>query len=335
MIFGTFTVVSVGFGLIIYAATTPIHMDEYFFIRVSKQLPAMATTADWVRKDKPELLETFSAYPERFDDRLALSYDQPIRAHPPAPAMVAYPLVKLTDNIALLRMLSIAIVGVIGYVIYRLLKRRVGYRLALTGMLIPLFSFNLLGGLVWFYRDSFMFLFFFLTWYFIEVKPSKWRWLTAILLVNSKFGIGLLLLLPLLFRDRKLAYASLSILPFWLGTVAVTGNPFYLLEQWQVQGSIMSYHVSQVVLPNFWNLAITWGLIPYALLTLPCLKLIRREPAIVSFYLIILVYAFGTGWTEYLVASIIYSGVLAFPLVLHHFLGERVDAVLARTIRLV
>ena len=306
-------------------------MDEYFFIQVSGQLPAMATTSDWVRNDKPELLKTFAAYPEQFDNRLALSYDQPIRAHPPAPAMVAYPLVKLTENIALLRIVSIAIVGVIGYIVYRLLERRVGKNLALTGLLIPLFCSNLLGGLVWFYRDTFMFLFFFLTWYFIEVKPSKWRWLTAILLVNSKFGIGLLLLLSLLFRDRKLAYASLSFLPFWLGTVAVTGNPFYLLEQWQVQGSIMSYHVSQYVLPNFWHLAIAWGLIPYALVTLPCLKLIRREPAIVSFYLIILAYAFGSGWTEYLVASIIYSGMLTFPLVLHHFVGEKAEAVLART----
>lgn len=326
-------------GIMMYEANlhSPMWMDEYVFYRLSSNLPQYNVTSDWFYDSRPELMNPDS---ERFNaeerETFRIIYDTPIYPHTPLATVLVFPAVKvlniLADNGAIshiedsftkdrsesmtgiLRIIPICLFFASMWLAYKTIKKKdVGSNIAFT--FVPLVVCSaLLSGTTWFYWDSFMFFFFTLTLYLVE-KNSKWAYVTACCLVNTKMFLGIMFLVPFLFKNKKMGLAALSIIPFYLTTAIVTGNLFYPFTHYLAQLEIHNAFYTGWRLSQLVYIVKTWGIIPYLVLTASTLFYIRKYPVYASFWVLTVFYgiAFGTG--IYQIAGLLYSGVLVVPLI--------------------
>jgi hypothetical protein len=315
--------------------TVPMWQDEYVFYRLTSQLPNMAVTSDWFYNDNPKTLVPSSSFPVDRRELFSLIYDMPIYSHSPLANYLVYPVVKIVNLFAdkgiipsiedtqalnkaeaiavILRVVPISLFTASMVVIFKLMQMKVG-ALAYLFSIPILASKGLLAGSYYFYWDAFMWFFFVLSLYLMERK-NKWAYLTACCLVNTKIVIGMVLLIPLIIKNRKMVYPALSIIPFYLATVIITGNPFYIITHLIPQTSQYAW------IYRYWTMGIVWnfGLVYYVLLTLPIVFWIKKYPVYVATYLISLWYAWGFGIAPDKMSAMLYSGAIVFPLLCHEY----------------
>jgi hypothetical protein len=311
----------------------PMWQDEYVFYRITSQLPNTSVTTEWFYKDNPKTLIPSEGFPVDRQDLFHKIYDMPIYMHSPLANYIVYPIVKGANYLAdkgiiphiedsnelhlqepmtmILRIIPILLMCVSMFFIYKLLKLKIGNEAYLYS--IPVFvSINLLGGMYNFYWDCFMWFFFILTLYLMERK-SKWAYLTSCFMVNTKFVIGLALLIPLIIKNKKMVLPALSIIPFYIATVVITHDPFYIITHLFPQTSQYSW------MYMFWTNNIIWhnGLLIFAVLTVPIFYYYKKYPEYVVLFVIVLLYAFGLGISLEKISSLLYVGALVFPLVMY------------------
>jgi len=311
----------------------PMWQDEYVFYRITSQLPNLEVTTDWFYVDNPKTLTPSDGFPVDRKELFHIIYDMPIYMHSPLANYISYPIVRVVNLMAdngtlpriensnelhvqepitlILRLVSIVLFCLSMWLIYKLLKRKIGDYAYLYS--IPIFvSINLLGGIYNFYWDAFMLFFFVLTLYLMERK-SKWAYLTGCFLVNTKLVIGIALLIPLIIKNKKMAFTLLSLIPFYIATVVVTHDPLYLIHHLFPQTSQYSW------MYMFWTNNIIWhnGLILFAILTIPIFYYAKKYPEYIATFVILLFYAFGLGVSLEKISSLLYIGALVFPLFIY------------------
>lgn len=337
------------FGVIMtmWSFKTPICTDEYEFYKLSSNLPSYSSTADWFLKDRPSMLN-FSVPWSTEEQSKAFHqvYDAQIYPHTPLMPIAMYPLVKSLNTLAdkgviptiesqpgyptdksqpmsaetitkVLRFVPIILFLFSMYLIYRITRNKVGsvayfFAVALAA------CYQLLMGAYLFYWDVFMMFFFVLTLY-LQQKTSKWAYLTACLMVNTKMFIPMLFLIPLMVKDWKMVFAGFSILPFYFVTWAVTGQPFYVFTHYLNQLGIHDY-VYQVYNFKDWALILTGLGIPlFALMTLPLFKYAKKYPEYIALFIVGCLYAFSSGLALTHMSTLLYVGAMVFPLVVYEY----------------
>lgn len=334
------------------SARMPITLDEYTFYRLAGQFPNYSTTSQWFYKDEPNLIPNKAVISEAwYTQALHLQYDTPIFVHLPLPIILMSPIVKglnaLADNGVLphiegnytkgkaetmtfiLRLIPIALIVASMWLIFNLLWKKVG-NYAYLFAVVPAASQVLMTGSFLFYWDVFMMFFFVLTLYLAE-KNSKWQYVAACCLVNTKIFIGVLMLLPLLIKNWRLVFSVLAMIPFYIATVVVTGQPFYLLThylaQMGVHNWVYEYWVSQGIWNYVWNLGVPF----YVLLSLPIVFFWKKYPVYSAFWVAGTLYAWGSGLGITHLSTVIYIGALSFPFVAYELkLIERIKLLLGQ-----
>jgi len=193
---------------------------------------------------------------------------------------------------------------------------------------------QLLGGGLWLYYDCFMWLFFTLSLWIIDVKPqSRWLYISLVAMLLSK-ETGLVLLIPLLlayyFKTCSIRSTTLRTLPLlaffaWYGYVwAVTGDAFYLWHHWTVlrYGSINTDYLVYYLL--------NWGGVLFLLLTLPGLiASIRHKEywAFLVLYCIAFWYGISGNFVPYQMFATLFAGTVFAVLTARLMFSKRlVDA---------
>jgi len=227
----------------------------------------------------------------------------------------------------ILRLIPMALFAASLWLIFKLMCRKVGKSAYLFAVPIALTTLILIGNYL-FYWDAFMMFFFALTLYLMEMKPEgKWHYLTACLLVNTKIFLGIAFLLPLVVlaftRKRegqwtsafKMCLPALSILPFYIATVVVTGEPLYVFTHYIAQIPIHRFSYSFLTWPDSLFLYTSLGIPFFLILTLPILRYFKKYPAYAVFWILAMFYAWGTGLGITHMSTMPYIGALTFPLV--------------------
>lgn len=333
---GLFTVIMIADQI-----RVPMWQDEYVFYRITKELPSTATTSDWFYKDNPKTL-----YPSDVWDTLgvhldrpkifALTYNTPMYVHIPLANYLMWPLVKVMDTLAdkgiiahiednqdrnqnievmtmVFRLVPIGLFLASMWLIYLILSRRIG-KYALF-MVIPIMaSMRLLDGIPYFYWDCFMLFFFVLTFY-LQERGSKWAYLTACLMVNTKITIGLLLLIPFIIRDRKMILPAFSLIIYYIGTIIVTHDWLWIFRH--LLSTTSNYAYTYV----FWNnrLILNLGLFFCALFTIPIFWYIKKYPQFVAGWILTFIYAWGVGLAIDKMSAMLYGSALVFPFIAYEF----------------
>jgi len=323
------------------AIRLPMWMDEYVFYRITSQLPSTATTIDWFYEDNPKVLYYTFKYPNlamgSMEDRKQIqrnNYDTPAYVHIPLANYLMYPLVRGVNFLAdegviphiedtesrdsaepitiILRIVPIILFMASMWLIFRLLHHKVGASAYL--FFVPgLFSIQGVYMQYTFYWDSFMWFFLILTLYLMETRPnSKWVFIAACCLANTKQVAGLLLLIPLAIQNRKIILAALSTLPYYIATGLIAHDFFWIFNFMFAKGqpaySWIYYHFNTSIIGRS-------GVIYYGIMTLPIFAFIRKYPAYVGIWIIMTAYAWGIGAGADKLAVMIYAGALIFPLV--------------------
>lgn len=332
------------------ALRSPIWMDEYIFYRLSSGLPDYSTSADWIFEDRPELLIPSVDW-EDLDRKEAftIAYETPVFPHTPLPAILAWPVVRTLDLLAdkgvidhiegsynessaetitfVLRLIPIALFAVSMWMIHKMLKARVGLSAYCLSMPIAA-SLLILFGTYMFYWDAFLSFFFILTLYLMETKPnSKWQYLAACCLVNTKMFIGIFFLIPLIVKGLKqgswkgglkMALPALSILPFYITTVVVTHDPLYVFTHFLDQGYLWTYSYDITYLSSpmtafatLWNLGMPF----YLAMTVPILWYFKKYPVEATYWIVTMAYAWCAGAAYTHLPCLHYSGALVWPLI--------------------
>lgn len=323
-----------------YSERTPMGMDEYLFYRLAGQAPDYSASKDWFYEDRPELIEDVREWEDYdLDKALSTSYDSPIFRHSPLPVYIVAPLVKglnfladkgyinqVEDDFALgqvegitriLRLFMLGLSLFSFWLIYRLVKSKIGNYAFLAFVPIGV-CYLILSGIATIYWDVFIMFFFVLTLYLMETKPnSKWWYLTACCLVNTKMYIGLLFLIPLILKNRKAALAALSIIPYWIATWCIIGDPFWLFTSYVAGSWTYPYVYSSVVLSGVWVLVADTNLWIYGLLMITGLTLWKQYPVYVVFWVLSIIVGLGLGMTFWTMSAMLYSGALLFPFIVH------------------
>ncbi len=227
----------------------------------------------------------------------------------------------------ILRLITIGLFAASMYLIFKLLWLKVG-NYAYLFSIVPAASSMLLSGAMLFYWDAFMVFFFVLTLYLMETRPnSKWQYVTACCLVNTKIFVGIAFLLPLFLKNKKIALTALAIVPFWLATWVVIGEPFYLGTHYLVQRGVHDYVYTVWVANGLWNYMWNLGVPFFAILTVPILIYFWEYPVYVAFWLVATFYAWASGLGLTHLSTAVYIGALSFPIVAYKLrLIDRVKA---------
>jgi len=340
----------------------PMWVDEYAFYRLASQFPDYSSTKDWFFEDRPEMLTASIDWEECStdqDEAFHRTYDTPIYVHPPFCVMLMVPLVRglnvLADNDVIphiedepgyfsvdpediselraefmtnvLRIIPMVLFAVSLLLIYKLMRYKVGKNALFLAVPIAA-SAVVLSGNYLFYWDAFMMFFFVSTLYLMEMKPkSKWKYVIACFLVNTKIFIGIAFLLPLVilaFTQKKekrwtnafkMCLPALSIIPFYIVTLVITGDPIYWITRYilQIPGHNIVYTLWSWP-EGLWTL-VSFGVPFYLIMTAPIMWYFKKYPAYAIFWLLTTLYAWGSGLGITHVSTIMYSGAITFPLV--------------------
>ena len=237
--------------------------DSYVFTRLTKSLPSYSTSSSWIRVDRPDLHWEEDHIPDTiFED----AYETPIWVHPPLPNYLTWPLVQLTENTKILKLLPIILFTLALFFLYKAYKDRLKlWQMLVCFTPIPILTVGLYG-VPYFYYDMFMGFFFALTVYLI-FKGSKWKYLTACLMVLSKTP-AFALIVPLVLlqyhleykgdwrealrRSWKMLLPALTLAPYLLATWIISDNPFYIIDHWYTMSYYTRLHYN-VFLSENWS----------------------------------------------------------------------------------
>lgn len=318
--------------------SSPLWMDEYVFYRITSELPSTATSDSWLWVDNPKTTYNSDSWDKSIDrhDAFARIYNTPIYVHIPIVNYIVYPFVKLANYLADngiiehiednqnyeqnaetmtigFRVIPLVLFIVTLWIVFLILQNKTGNYVYLY--FAPLLASSaILTAVPYFYWDSFMWFFMVLTLY-LQEKKSKWVYVTGCLLVNTKITIGLLLLLPFIIKNRKMVFCALSLVPFYLATVFINQDIFWIFTH--LSGTTGAY--SWVY--SFWTNNYIWvfGIPFYAIITLPILFYFKKYPVYASLYLITIIYGWGLGIASTKMVGMLISGALVFPLWAYEF----------------
>jgi hypothetical protein len=206
----------------------------------------------------------------------------------------------------------------------------------------------MLYGAFLFYWDVFMMFFFALTLYLMEVKPnSKWKYVTACCLVNTKMFLGIAFLFPLFLKaffdglktgwkfplpGWKMALPILSIIPFYAYATYVTGDFLYFWKHYSAQVPLHDFIYTLNSPLDYFLILLNLGMFWFVPMTAPIIFFIKKYPTYVVFWVMSMIYAWATGLGITHTATMIYSGSLVFPLVAYEFkLKDRIVHFIQRT----
>ena len=230
---------------------------------------------------------------------------------------------RAEDITNILRIIPILLCASSLWLMYKTIEHKVGTN-------IYLFSISIVAGIMLsmgvylFYWDVFMIFFFALTLYLMEVKPnSKWKYVTACCLVNTKMFLGIAFLAPLVVKaikdnwrtSWKMMLPVLSIIPFYIATVVVTGDPIYFWTHYVDQIPIHTVIYGEFTLLSYLNTFVGLGLPIILLMTAPIVWCWKKYPEYVLLLVITFVYIWGGGLSTTHTSTMIYVTVLIFPLV--------------------
>jgi hypothetical protein len=230
---------------------------------------------------------------------------------------------------AILRIIPMILFAISIFLIFKLLFKKVGLNAILFAF--PMIIFRAaLSGTYLFYWDAFMMFFFVLTLYLMETRPnSKWYYLTACLMINTKMFIPMIFLIPLIIKgftiSKKTGWMmflpAFSILPFYLTSAFVAKDLFYPF----------THYLATVWIHNFMYVLVDplhhpdMSFIVFLVMTVPLLFMVKRYPVYAAFMLLALIYGLGTGLGVTHLSTLIYAGALALPLIAGRFrLVERI-----------
>jgi hypothetical protein len=139
--------------------------------------------------------------------------------------------------------------------------------------------------------------------------------------------LGMVFLIPIFVKafvdDRKNCWKMLlpllSILPFYIATVLVTGDPWYLLSHYSAQVPIHNYIYTLNTPKDYLNILLNLGMPLYLIMTLPIFAHIKRHLPYVVFFVLAMTYAWATGLGLTHTTTMVYAGALIFPLVAGDF----------------
>lgn len=257
----------------------PEWSEETVTIKLAEQLPDYSTSSDWVKG--------YDFYFTAPKDVVEVEYTMPTWHHPPLVSALLWPFVRITQDVYLLRGITMALF--LGAIILVYLSMRKQTKMAIAFLPVILLFPRFFRGGVYLYHDAFMVFFFALTWYLVTRK-SNWKYLAACALVLTKTP-AVLFLIPLVLKDKnwKLFLPALTLIP------------------WYVAGSISNRDV--MWLPHHWMdirnaAAPTWGerynsqiwpyLKGYLALTVPVVLVVKKYYAELT--LLLLVLALNYGW---------------------------------------
>jgi len=337
-------------------------MDEYVFYRLSSDLPKYSTTADWFIVDRPAILNPSIDWTDKgLDQRTALRlvYDTPIYTHTPLAPILVWPFVKIMNVLAdkgvikhleqedgytskadsdnkllqaeditkVLRFIPILLFIASMGMIFKLMYRKVGIYACLFAMPVATGAAMMAGNYL-FYWDAFMMFFFVLTLYIMEVHPnSKWKYVTACCLINTKLFIGFVFLAPLVVHALvtnwrtgwKMALPALAIVPHYLMTVWVTKDWLYVVTHYTAQIPIHDFMYTLATPLEWLATLLGFGMPFYLAMTVPILFLWRKYPAYTTLYILGMSYAWGTGLGITHMSTLPYVGALVWPLVAYEW----------------
>ena len=326
-----------GSSLVVGAKTDPLWQDEYVFYRITQELPSTSTSDTWFWIDNPKTTYNSEVWDDKKIDRhdvFARIYNTPIYVHSPIWNYVCYPIVKTMDYLAdkgiishieenqdkkqpaetmtvVFRIIPICLFIVTMWFVFMILWQKVGVY-AYYYFIPMLASSAILSCVPYFYWDMFMWLLVVMTIYFQE-RNSKWVYVTGCLLVNTKIAIGLLLLIPFIIKNKKMILCAFSLIPFYLATVFITGDIFWILTH--LGGTTGAY--SWVY--SFWDNSLIriLGLPFYAICTLPILFYFKKYPVYCVLLLIAIFYGWGFGISTNKMVGMLIFGGLACSLLLY------------------
>ena len=338
------------------SSRSPMWMDEYEFYRLSSEIPNYNSTSNWFFVDRPSTLALTVNW-KGIDRReaFALVYDTPIYSHSPLVPILLSPIVKGLNFLAdkgiiphieaqpglvkgqtnhaetmtiILRIIPIFFTIWTLYLIYKMMEKKVGKLYAYTMWIPVVVGLFILEGSMLFYWDVFMMFFLVATLYIQEMHPnSKWKYVTACCLVNTKMFLGIAFLLPIFikaFKDDwrtswKMLLPALSIIPFYIITVLVTHQPLYLWTHYEAQIPIHNFIYTLNDLGSYFNIFMTMGMPLFlAILVLLCLKPIKYAEYI-AFLAMGIFYEWGMGLSITYLPAMLCSAALAMPLVVKEF----------------
>lgn len=305
--------------------------DEYFFYRITQNLPNYATTGAW-------LVEEGAPNPEGVDDAAVYLFDRayttPVWIHPLIANFVAYPITLLFDDapkqIQWLRLFDVVMIIFTAVMFLDIIKSHTNGIVAGISVLPMLVGRYLLANGIMFYHDLFMWFFFALTMWVITKRPnSKWIIPLSVLTVLSKMNAPLLLIPVLLYlyyqnRDKMMLVkvgvsSTVAVFGYMAFQAVVTGDPLYVFHHW----SALSYaqtNFGKNVLPYLWDYVWSWGLwMSVPLLVVGIFMAVKRR--IIAFYgfaafgLITLMYSFGWGFYGYHVFPMMYASMFMIPVI--------------------
>lgn len=316
---GLFIFGAVGYSLGYAALNNKEMADEYMFYKITEGLPSYSTSVDWIFIDRPDLV--FSEESRPYYEEM---YETPIWVHPPLPHYLSYPFTLITEDVRYLRFVSIALtLGILGLV-YFIVRRKLSRLLTLiTLMPILLFEGVLAAGGTYFYYEAFMVFFLFLTIYLSE-RGSRWKYLVATAMVVSKTPAAIFLL-PLIIKEKnwKFCLPGLVLVPYYLATVFVSGDFFYLLNHWVGMKVMTHGYWTTGVVPNLTGYIIDSGLIPFLIMTIPGIVLVLRQKQYWLLVLLVITMGLGVGWSWvfYQMLAMLFVGLLVFSYVVGYLEG--------------
>jgi hypothetical protein len=325
------------------AKTDPLWQDEYVFYRITQELPSTSTSDTWFWVDNPKTTYNSEQWGDSIDRQsvFAKIYNTPIYVHSPIWNYAVWPIVKVADYLADkgiikhiesdqsktqsaetmtigLRLIPICLFIVTMWFVFLILWRKVGVY-AYFYFVPMLASSAILSAVPYFYWDMFMWLLVVLTLYFQE-RNSKWAYLTGCLLVNTKIAIGLLLLIPFIIKNKKMILCAFSLIPFYVSTVVVTKDIFWIFTH--LGGTTGAYSW----LYSFWNNSLIriFGLPFYAICTLPIFIYFKKYPVYCVLLLITIGYGWGFGIAITKMVGMLIAGGLATSLLLYELNIKRI-----------
>jgi len=325
-----------------YASTTHlvITTDELVFAKISQSLPSYSSTANWLF-DNEEFLAQHEGFCVNEQDRITTinAYTAQVWLHPPLAEYLVYPVLKIASNpvrdIRYLRIIPFLLTIITAVLLSDIIRRKWGYAVAALSIIPMVASQWLLVAGITFYNDCFMWLFFALSMWLIEVKPKgKWQYLTATAMVLSKLN-AVVLLIPLLVLDYlknkkvnyKLASTTFAIIVFFVYQSIVASDALYQVHHWMLLREFSSSFITTNVLPNIGVYALDWLLPLYiGLFLMVTYKAIKNREVgnlpYILFCLITFVFGFGWGFFGYQVFPITYSGMLMMAIIVSRLLDK-------------
>lgn len=307
--------------------------DEYFFYRVTMNLPHYNTEGSW-------LYESIAPNPSyAANESVVLLFDRaystPIWIHPLVVNYMAYPIARLFNNpvaqIRWLRLVCVLFIVATVILFADIIRRRTNQYIAAISMFPMMVGQWLLANGIMFYNDIFMWLFFALTMWVIERKPKS-RWIIPLILITVLSKVNaILLLIPigllLWYKNRKVEYKvivpSILSLGIFFGFQAfVAKDMLYLLHHWG--GALNSFaktFITQDVFPHIESYILCWGLyISIPLMVAGAIAVIKKRLRsyypFVALSIVSMLYGFAWGFFAYQVYPIMYASMFMMPVVL-------------------